>query len=214
MYMDHLLTGSLPGSNTLEEAEEHYILDAMQMDLRERRIRQYPHSISIKTVEKHFDGLKAVNPDIYTTYLYTTARLNVVCSDLTDHQIRRALNGISWAMTKLYQDRAVLLPTVNAYRSGATLPDDMLLKVRDRVQELLPEMIERVKEESQKEIPVRYQTHYGARGEEQVPLPPEHPLPLATANAMLNLRILAYLRHPIDLVREIANWQLEMEHSE
>lgn len=212
--MDHPLTGPLPGCDTLEEAQEHYILDAMQMDLRERRIRQHPHRISIKTVERHFDGLKESHPEIYTTYLYTTAKLGVICSDLTEPQIRRALNGLSWAMTKLYHDRDVILPAVDTYRSTRAVPDDILVHVRDRVQNLLPEMADMMKTESQKEIPVRFRTHHGPRGEEQVPLPPEHPLPLESAETMLNLRILAYLRHPIDLVREIANWQTEMEHSE
>lgn len=214
--MDHLLTGTLPGCETIEQAEEHNRIDAMQMELRERRVRNHVHAhrISIKEVEEHFDALRGTDPEVYITYLYAKARLSAVFSHLSDEQLRNALQGISLAIDVLRSDFDVIRPAVHTYRQkNDTIEEHVCDRVRSRIQELLPKMLQKVSDYAETErdaVPREYIAANVWTGGSAA----EHSLPAPLAQAALRLRILIYLRHPIDLIREISNWLIDMESSE
>src|SRR5690606_5262103 len=109
----------------------------------------------------------------------------------------------------------VIRPSVSQYRSNKNNIDDLVLNhVRDRVSELLPQMIAVVTSKAGDDIPVRHQKHYGAEGMTLVPIPAEDAVSPAMAEAALRLRVLVYIRHPIDLIREINRWISDMESAE
>lgn len=212
--MDTLIEGPLPGCETLEQAESNHLLDATQMKLRERRIYNPEWNVGIKEVQKHYEDLKQVDPAVYVTALYTASRLGIVCSDLTDEQVRNALNGLGLAMGKVYSDWDVIRPTVHEYRRRkCNATPEMLLAVRDQVRTLLPKMLDVVAEHAEKEVEPTPRVEI-ARGVHTGGRLAEEPLSPALAQAVMNLRAMIYLRHPIDLLREITNWEVDMEHSE
>lgn len=227
--MEHLLTGPLPGCESLEQAEENHRIDAMQMELRERRVLSPDWEISMKTVEHHFDELRAVDQGVYTTYLYVKSRLGVIFSHLRDEQLRNALKGIGFALHQLYSDHDVIRPAVHCYRRAAfQVSDEMLTAVRDRVAILLPRMLTIVTDHAKRDIAATPRTSPTADEVIIVSLdgdgsdvqvykggnPAQSSLLPTNAEAALRLRTLIYQRHPIDLLREISNWLTDMEHAE
>lgn len=213
-HMDALLDGPLPGCDSLEQAEELYRLDAMQTELRMRRVHQPDANVSIKEIEKHFDDLRVEDPQVYVTTLYARSRLLAVCSDLTEEQLRNAMRGTSLAVDRLYGDHDGIRFAAEQYRTDHhRAPEEMLVAVHERVLALLPHMLAIVAEHaatSREAVPRRkISTGVSTGGVEA-----EAPLSPVLAQAMLRLRTLIYLRHPIDLLREIHNWLTDMENSE
>ncbi len=223
--MEHLLSGSLPGCESLQQAEEHHRVDAMQMELRERRVRHPDWNVSIRDVERHLDLVCDTDSDVYVTCLYVKSRMGVIFSHLSDEQVRNAFKGIDLAMSQLYHDYDVIRPAVREYRQEGHAFDSMLGAVRDRITALLPKMLSIVAEHAKKEVEaiprrpapvmdgstgkIRFldNVYYGG-------VDAEASLPPAIAEAAMRLRALGCQRHPIDLVREISAWLMDMESSE
>lgn len=218
LSMQHPFSQPLPGCDTLEQAEGNHFLDAMQMELRERRIRDYGRAsvTGYKEVELHFDELKKSDADVYVTCLYAKSRLAAVFSDLSDGQLRNALEGESLAIvSKLYGDHEVIRPAVTAYlcQQPRKVDPEVCQRIRTRIEKLLPTMLAIVAEHSQQERKAIPREHIannvwksGVAAKERLPVP--------MAQAALRLRTLIYLRHPIDLIREIAHWISNTESSE
>lgn len=210
--MEHLINDVLPGCATLQEAEARYLLDARQMELRLMRVAEPGHRIGLKEVEHHLDELKKVDPEVYVTILYARSRLSAICCDLTDEQLRNAIKGTGNAIGRLYGDDRIR-GVVWHYRyrgHEARVSEDMLAIVQERVRALLPRMLKTVEKRALKRrdaVPRQKISEGVYTGH----IDPEEFLSPILAQAVLRLRALVYLRHPIDLVREINNWEREME---